>query len=361
MCKEWFGSWRAALVLVLVVTLAMTGCSLIGPQSSDLPTTQTLPPPPSGRPSLERARLVLGPPPSGGAWHSGAWAGGGPASARRTQAFGQWRGTVADAATLYPQTDTWDDIHGSDWHVQTYAGFEGVLVYGLPMLPDNSDGSFASIVAGDHDRVYRQVAHDLRRGGRARSVVRIGWEGNGDWTTWAATARNARGYVAAYRHIVTILRQTIPDVVIDFDIACGTGLRGQRDRLDALNLLYPGDDAVDLVGCDTYDWYDTRATDEASWQAAIRPPQSPGLVDVVEFARRHGKGFSVPEWGLASPAERGSGDNPFYVEKMRSFFEANADVLVIEGYFSEPDTSIANSLWDPAQNPRSAAVYARLW
>ena len=75
----------------------------------------------------------------------------------------------------------------------------------------------------------------------------------------------------------------------------------------------------------------------------------------------HGKGLSIPEWGLASPADGGLGDNPFYIEKMRSFFEANADVLVLESYFSEPETSMANSIWDPDQNPRSSAVYARLW
>jgi hypothetical protein len=55
------------------------------------------------------------------------------------------------------------------------------------------------------------------------------------------------------------------------------------------------------------------------------------------------------------------GDNPFFIEKVRSFFNANKDVLVLEGYFSEPNTSLANSVWDPTQMPRSAEVYARLW
>ena len=78
-------------------------------------------------------------------------------------------------------------------------------------------------------------------------------------------------------------------------------------------------------------------------------------------ARAHGKGFSVPEWGLASRAEGGAGDNPYYIQKMRTFFEANADVLVLESYFNEPMTSIANSLWSPTQAPKAALVYRRLW
>jgi glycosyl hydrolase family 26 len=357
---------RLILVVLLALALVVTAVVLSDYRLIGLPTgpstTVRLPPTNTGRPSLERARAVLGTPPSKGTWFSGIWAGGAPASTDRVQSFGAWRGTVVDSATLYPQAYTWQDIHDSDWHINTYQGFDGVLVYGLPMLPDSRDGDFASIVAGRHDWVYEQVARDLRDAGRARSVVvRIGWEANGDWFPWEATARTARGYIAAYRHIVAVLRRVLPDVVIDFDIACGTPLRGQQDRLDALNLLYPGDDAVDVVGCDTYDWYDTRVFDDASWEAAVRPHNRVGVGDVADFARRHGKGLSIPEWGLASTTEGGSGDNPFYLERMRSFFETNADILVLEGYFSEPATSIANSLWDPDQNPRSAEVYAKLW
>ena len=322
-----------------------------------------MPVPKSGAdaPSLQRTRALLGPPPSGGRWHSGIWASGGMAQTTRVVAFGAWRGTPTDAATQYPERMTWQALYDSDWHVQTYAGFDGVLVYGLPMLPDSGSGDFASIVEGEHDWVYRKVARDLVAEDRGRSIVRIGWEPNGDWFRWSATAATAPQYVAAFRHIVGVLHSVAPDLVIDFDISCGVQLRGQRDRLAALTDLYPGDDVVDLVGCDTYDWYNTRARDEVSWGAVTRPPNEVGIADVADFARTHGKGLSIPEWGLASPKEGGLGDNPFYIEKMRLFFEANADVLVLEAYFSEPETALANSIWDPVQNPRSSAVYARLW
>ena len=138
-------------------------------------------------------------------------------------------------------------------------------------------------------------------------------------------------------------------------------LRGQGDRLDALTKLYPGDDVVDLVGCDTYDWYHTKAFDEQSWLSSLQPADAVGIQDVANFARAHGKGLSIPEWGLASPREGGEGDNPFYLAQMRLFFVANADILVVENYFSEPTTSIANSIWEPNQNPRSSAVYVQFW
>ncbi len=308
-----------------------------------------------------RARKLLGTPPSGGRWFSGAWAAGEDASTKRVAAFGSWRGTPADAATVYTETDTWQEIYESDWHVTTFDGFDGVLSFGLPMLPEEARGDFAAVVQGEYDWVYEDVARDLLANDRGRSVVRIGWEANGDWFPWSAPATDAPPYVAAYRHIVRVLHRVAPDLVIDFDLACGTALSGQTDRLDALNLLYPGDDVVDLVGCDFFDWYGTTSTDEASWMRSINPGNAVGIQDVADFARAHGKGLSYPEWGLASHQESGAGDNPYFIEKMRSFFEANADILVLEGYFSEPETSLANSIWDPAQMPRSAEVYKRLW
>lgn len=353
---------RRTVVLVVSVLLAALVCAaLLLRERPWSPPAVTLPAVDGSAPSLDRARQLLGQAPSQGSWFSGGWAGGGTATTERIDGFGNWRGTPVDAVTLYPETTSWQSIHDSNWHVTTYTGFGGVLAYGLPILPEDGSGTFESVVRGEHDWVYEQVANDLLANGRGRSIVRIGWEANGDWFPWNTTAGDAAEYVAAYRHIVGVLRRIAPELVIDFDLACGTTLRGQQDRLDALNLLYPGDDAVDLVGCDFYDWHNTKSTDEASWQASIRPAGAVGIQDVADFARAHGKGLTYPEWGLASTQEAGAGDNPFFIQKMRSFFQENADVLVLESYFSEPSTSLANSIWDPAQMPRSAELYAQLW
>jgi hypothetical protein len=335
--------------LALPLALALVVAAFLLRDRAWEPQPETLSTLPGTQPSEERAREKLGTPPSRQNWFSGAWVAGDLASTMRINGFGDWRGTPVDAATVYPDTSSWQAIHDSRWLVSTFTGFEGQLAYGLPMLPDESDGSFESVARGDHDWVYQRIASDLVASGRGSTIVRIGWEANGDWFPWNATASTAAQYVAAYRHIVGVLRETAPDLVIDFD------------RLDALKLLYPGDDAVDLVGCDFYDWHNTRSIDEESWQQTIRPVDSVGIQDIADFARAHGKGLTYPEWGVASTEEEGVGDNPFFIEKVRSFFETNADILVLESYFSEPETSLANSIWDPVQMPKSAKVYARLW
>lgn len=351
--------WLLLAAPILIAALVTGGLLLREqtqpPAAVDLPTVVGV------QPSEERARQSLGQAASGGSWFSGAWAAGQPASTARVNAFGDWRGTPVDAATVYPDTSTWQTIHDSEWLIHTYDGFTGVLAYGLPLLPDDGDSDFASVANGDHDWVFQKIATDLVSSGRGNTIMRIGWEANGDWFAWNTKASNAADYVAAYRHVVSVLRAIGPDLVIDFDLGCGTKLRGQEDRMDALNLLYPGDDAVDLVGCDFYDWHNTQSTDDASWERTIRPDDSVGIADVADFARTHGKGLTYPEWGVASTELEGVGDNPFFVQKVRTFFETNSDILVLEGYFSEPQTALANSIWDPVQMPQSSEIYRSLW
>lgn len=366
--RRWLPATVVAAVVAALAAWAVFGSGsgpLTGTSPSPSASTVTPVPPPSPRstkpPGLERARELLGAPRSGGTWLSGIWAGGDAATGERVERFGQWRETPVDAITMYPATDTWEIIRTSNWHIETFGTSPAILAYGLPLLPNNSGDTLADVARGERDDIFRQIATLLLTNGRGNSIIRVGWEANGAWFPWNTTVDTADEYRAAFRRVVGVMKQQAPDLVFDFDIGCGVKLRGQTDRMDALTKLYPGDDVVDLIGCDTYDWHHTKSLDEHGWTATQRPSDSPGIADVADFARAHGKGLTVPEWGLASPAEGGPGDNPYFIAKMRGFFEANADILVLESYFSEPTTSLANSIWEPDQNPRSSKEYARLW
>lgn len=311
--------------------------------------------------SESAAVRVLGTPASGLAWHSGAWTGG-RFTTDTINRFGSWRGRPADVVTTYAPRDSYQSMMRDTWSISTWAGFTGRLNYGLAPLPDNGDGSLASIGAGQQDQVWRAIARNLRSAGRSDSIVRVAWEANlRDWRH-QATMENAEQFKAAYRRIVTTMRAEAPGLVFEFGINCGTGLDGSRDRLAPLTKLYPGDDVVDLVGCDTYDWWTTQASHDGAWSRVLTPAHGPGIQDIADFARAHGKGASYAEWGLARHSNGGGGgDNPFYVEAMHRFFAANSDVVVFECYFDEPDAYIANSLFGTDQNPRAADRYARLW
>ena len=305
------------------------------------------------------ANRLLGRNRSATPWFSGAWTGG-HTSMERAEVFGRWRGTPLDAVTTYPDLSTWDSLADSRWHITTYADFPGRLVYGLPLLPKQGPGTLADVAAGRYDHVFRAIARDLRQTGRGDAIVRIGFEGNGVWTRYGGTAANAATWRAAYRRVATVLRQTAPKLVRNFDITCGFAMPGSRDRLDSLTKLYPGDDVVDLVGCDMYDEHWTQARTASQWRMAVRPWYSPGIADVAAFARAHGKGMSIPEWGVAGTNRGGTGDNPFWVRQMRAWMRANADVLVLENYFNDRARTIRSDLWR-GQNPAAAAVYRELW
>lgn len=333
---------------MLVLVLLVAGCSLGGAGSGSGPGS-------GSRPASDEGQ-DQGPP-----WASGVWLGG-ARDARPVAEFGRWRGDPADTLTTYPAYDTWEELATSDWHVSTFEGFGGRLVYGLPLLPSEERASLADVAAGRHDDVWRAVAADLEDNGREDSWVRVGLEANGTWFPWGATARTAADFKAAFRHVVEVLRAEVPGLRFVFDISCSVALKGaQGDRLASLTDLYPGDEWVDVVGCDHYDSYTAIARDEAEWEDTLRPPTGPGLSDVVEFAQQHGKELAVPEWGLTTPSSEGGGDNPFFLRRMHAFFEEHQDVLAFENYFDEPAAYLQSSLFLEPQNPRSARVYRELW
>lgn len=347
------------------VVAAVAAASVAGLVGAALPAAGAVP---AAAPGLATAgapgaaaKRYLGTSPSRLAWHSGAWVGG-DMSAARVNRWGPWRGTPGDVTLTFPEYATWASMADSAWHVQTFAGFRGRLVYGLPMLPKSATPTqLKDVAAGKHDATYRKIARDLRVNGRGNAVVKIGWEANGDWMSFRATHATAPTYRAAWRRIAQVMAKESPKLLFSFEINCGTALSGQKSRLDSLTKLYPGNDVTDLIGCSTYDWWHTGATTEAKWRSAIRPVRGPGLADVATFARAKGKGLSISEWGLAAKSRGGNGDNVFYIRKMKQFFDANADILVLEQYFNEPG-GMGNSLWaESSQNPKAGAAYRQLW
>ena len=302
---------------------------------------------------------MYGPTLSGLPWHSGFWLGGTKSTDRINQA-GAWRGRPMDFATVYPQYADWNQIADPSSCIGLFAGFKGRLALGLPMLPSNRAGQWDDILSGAHDDTFRTIARNMRSAGFGDSAVRVGLEANGDWFPWGANASNAAQYKAAFRRIVGVMRAEAPQLSFWFDTSASANpLPGGSNRLDVFSMLYPGDDVVDGISMDHYDFYSVVAHNASEFAAAMRPQNGAGLGDAVDFARKHGKGFAVPEWGLH--AQQGAGDNPYFFTGMYGFFQQNKDVLVFEDYFNENASYIGASIWDPVQNPQSSAVYKQLW
>ena len=327
------------------------------------PAPTTPAPAPTNPPSTgtgSATSRILGTPRSGKPWFSGAWRGA-PFTPSAVDAIGTWRGAPMDAVTTYSNKESLNLIANSQWNVSTFNGFGGILSYNLTPIPQDRSASFASVARGDQDWVWRQNAKILKDNGRGTSLVNIGWEMNGNWWSWSATAATAEQYKAAFNRIATVMRAEAPGLKFGFILACGTGLSGGTNRLDAMTKLYPGDANVDVVGCNTYDWWGDKARTDAEFANHIQPGGAPGIADLADFARQRGKGMAIPEWGPASTAVQGSGDNPFFIRKMFEWLTANKDVVVLENYFMEEGSGVGNSLVSPVQMPNAAEAYKSLW
>jgi hypothetical protein len=207
------------------------------------------------------------------------------------------------------------------------------------------------VASGARDYVYRQQAQALVQYGHGDAIIRIAWESN--LLSWESSANySLRGdFIAMWRRVATVMNQTAPGLVFEFNVNGGGPLVGSPDRLGAWQ-LYPGDDVVDLVGVDLYDWYGTQ-TYGADDSRMLRGPQGPGVLDAIEFARARGKGMALSEWGLST---NGRGDNPAYITAVDKVLVANRDVVAYEAYFDDGQHDMRGNNFT-----QSAAVYISKW
>jgi hypothetical protein len=288
---------------------------------------------------------------SGLAWESGAYIpGDNPAAA---QAFGDWRGRPMDLITTWSPRQTWADVTSPTWLYQRWANTPYTKVFGVAPIPENDGATMAGCANGDYNDHWTQFADLTKASGLASSsIIRLGWEFNGDWYAWKATDPNT--FAACWRQIYTTVEAIAPELRWDWSVN-----RGTSQALPDPAATYPGDAYVDYIGVDSYDMW-PGATTEETWQQQLSGPY--GLQHWADFAAAHGKQLSVPEWGVypgTGQAGHNGGDNPFYIAKMEEFFRSLGPRLGYESYFNEDAAYYAGSLYAPAQNPSAAAQYLR--
>jgi hypothetical protein len=274
-------------------------------------------------------------------------------------AFCTARGRPCKIAHTYTDRSSYATMtSGTSWTFSFFAGFDGALVVSQGLAPTGGEADLAGCAAGEYDSYWHDFGALMVRYGRGDSVVRLGWEMNESTMPWRAT--DTATYIACYRRAADNLRAADPAVILDWTINGHGTPAGLCDGLSTN--CYPGDAYVDIIGIDNYDHYPA-ATTRAAFDQAAQAPE--GLTWLYDFARAHGKPFSVGEWGVVS-GTGGGGDNPAFVTWMHAWFAAHATELAYEAYFSNCDTGgVQSSLYrtdaDCTQNPNSATVYRKLF
>ncbi|EST38025.1 hypothetical protein N566_09710 [Streptomycetaceae bacterium MP113-05] len=241
----------------------------------------------------------------------GAFLGSGPEGVRRIKKLQRWLdGREPTVGHTYLPGDLWVNIEGKQrflepWAKWTKAKSERRFVLNVPMLERNEDD--LPDVAVDHllqagarghfDHHYRRLAERLVDLGVEDAVVVLGWEMNG--TTYTHRCEpNPKAWKKYWRGIVRAMR-SVPGQDFEFDFAPARG----KDAI-AWTECYPGDRYVDIIGMDSYD-----QPPGSTFREQVNQPY--GLKKQVEFAKKHDKQISYPEWGLFR-----DGDNPEYVRNM---------------------------------------------
>ncbi|HET9186630.1 MAG TPA: glycosyl hydrolase [Acidothermaceae bacterium] len=274
-------------------------------------------------------------------------------------AFGTATGVQPQAILDFSATDSWANLTAPSWLISAHSGQPAQFELALPMLPDGAQYTLATCASGGYDAQWRTTASNLINHQLASTIVRPGWEFNGNWYHWSAK-NDIAGFIGCFRHIVDTMR-SVPGQQFRFDWNPDVGLNSFPAEQ-----AYPGDAYVDYVGVDVYDYSWSRypagssglaAAREAAWNDLLNGNH--GLAFWSAFAAAHHKPMAVPEWAAASRTDgHGGGDNASFIDHVFDFIENPANHVAYMHYFNTYSSSNDHSL-TAGHLPAAAAEYGQ--
>jgi hypothetical protein len=243
------------------------------------------------------------------------------------QQFEQMVGENINCVQVYIAADTWQHwdspwfinyyVPNSDWSQwATAPGTNRQLIITQSLAPSEitSQPDWLELgAAGAYTQYARAFAQNLVAAGLGGSVVRLGSEANGTWNADSLGTTPAQWALwdQFWRETVTAMR-SVPgaDFQFDFNIAA-------LYRPLPMSEIYPGNAYVDIIGLDAYDSGNIGNTAASRWSYTYSGPD--GIQTVADFAKAHGKPFSIPEWGVGEDVGLdGFGDDPTFVNGIAS-------------------------------------------
>jgi len=104
---------------------------------------------------------------------------------RRVANFVKWFGREPDLMLDFLDNRSWRDITATGWWINCRAKAGRKVVWSVPMLPNDGTSTLAQGAGGAYDDYFKQIAAALIAGGFRDAIIRVGWEFNADWFTWA--------------------------------------------------------------------------------------------------------------------------------------------------------------------------------
>jgi beta-mannanase len=273
--------------------------------------------------------------------------------------FGEAIGRPLTCALVYNDTaanwSSWEkpwftdvssaDLNWAAWvrsqHGRTLIDTQSVVPAGVP-----ADWR-ARGAAGQYDAYAVTLARNLVAAGLGSAIIRLSPEANGDIKIGnvGTTPEDYANWSAYWARIVRAMR-SVPGANFRFDWTVNAGYRPIP-----FASYYPGDDVVNIIGIDAYDFtVGNPATPDQRWANQYNQPG--GLASLIAFAHAHNKPLSIPEWGLVAPSGEGAGDNPRYIDGIADIVAKNH--VLYQSYFFSTNGGVGMLLTDA---PQSFAEY----
>ena len=277
---------------------------------------------------------------------AGAFVNWGPDGRERTlEIWEQWLGQAPSSVVgvdFYAES-TWQDFFRLNWVPGIWKNLNPVrnVVWSVPLTVKGTP--LADVADGLHDAEFEAAAMAIAEA-QPRAIIRLGWEMNLVSMAWFAKGQEA-DYIRAFRRVVQIFRRHSSGFKYDW-------CPGWGPQDSPADFAYPGDDVVDYIGLDVYDFKYEGSAAERWDRYYLKAPF--GLEWHREFAARHGKAISYPEWGVGN-----FGDNPFFIQQMHDWFVKNEGHIAYAAYFD------VDGLWptqiDNNQFPKSQELFRELF
>jgi Glycosyl hydrolase family 26 len=266
--------------------------------------------------------------------------------------LGKSIGQQPSYAMDYLDGSSWSTMESSasneaaSWNPSGYS-----MTFSIPMLP-NSGASLADGAAGDYNAYFETIAQNLVTNHEGSSILRPGWEFNGNWYTWAANSSTQSDFVAFWQQIVNTMR-SVSGANFTFEWCPTLGDQG----IGNLANYYPGNNYVDEIAADVYDqaWSNYPG---AQQEFSNLETETYGLNWLTSFAASEGKAVAIGEWGLgtgsgnagqaysANNSQVSGGDDPTFINDMAQWLMTNH--VYEASYFDSSPSQLSSS-----ENPNS--------
>ena len=261
--------------------------------------------------------------------------------------LGKSIGQQPSYAMDYLDGSSWSTMESSasneaaSWNPSGYS-----MTFSIPMLP-NSGSSLADGAAGDYNAYFETIAQNLVANHEGSSILRPGWEFNGNWYTWAANSSTQADFVAFWQQIVNTMR-SVSGANFTFEWCPTLGDQG----IGNLANYYPGNNYVDEIAADVYDqaWSNYPG---AQQEFSNLETETYGLNWLTSFASSNGKVVAIGEWGLgtgqgnagqaysANNEQVSGGDDPTFINDMAQWLMTNH--VYEASYFDSSPSQLSSS------------------